>query len=179
MQSRAATCLLSRVSQTNRVFVKPNIKILETPPEDAVAALPPTVDYTMTSYHRIPQDASNQYPKSPSFTAQAVQLTHIVAVHHILPTISSTAQQCKAGLHGRWNLRSFLTLGKILTVLWFLLLYWGERSIFRNSVDSCEWSNWENWVCYNILNLPVRVINYGPRLRMLRLTDSYSSRILN
>lgn len=95
----------------------------------------------MTSYYEIPQGASNQYPESPSITAQAVR----VAVHHIQPVISGTVQQCRARLHGRWNLRSFLTLGKFLTVLWFLLLYWGERSIFRNSVDSCEWSNWENW----------------------------------
>ena len=149
------------------------------PPEDAVAALSPIVNCTMTSYYEIPQDASNQYPESPSITAQAVRLTHIVAVHHILPVISGTVQQCRARLHGRWNLHSFLTLGKFLTVLWFLLLYWGERSIFRNSVDSCEWSNWENWVCCSILNLPVRGPNYGPRLQMLRPTDSYSSRILN
>lgn len=139
-----------------------------------MAALPPIVNCTMNSYYGIPQDASNQYPKSPSITTQA-----IVAVHHILPAISGTAQQCRAGLRGRWNLRSFLTLGKILTVLWFFLLYWGERSIFRNSVDGCEWSNWENWVCCSILNLPVRVTKYGPRLQMLRLIDSYSSRILN
>ena len=148
------------------------------PLEDAVAALPPTVDCTMTSYG-IPQGASNQYPESQSLTAQAVRLTHIAAVRHILPAISSTTQQCRAGLHGRWNLRGFLTLGKILTVLWFLLLYWGERSIFRNSVDSCEWNNWENWVCCSILILPVQVTNYGPRLQVLRLTDSYSLQILN
>lgn len=33
-----------------------------------------------------------------------------------------------------------------LILLWGVTLYWGERTVFRNSVKPCAWNMWEKWV---------------------------------
>lgn len=33
-----------------------------------------------------------------------------------------------------------------LILLWFLVLWWGEKSIFMGSVGGCTWDRWEDWV---------------------------------
>ena len=39
-----------------------------------------------------------------------------------------------------------LTLRNVLILSWMVLLYWGERTVFRSSVQDCQWDSWENWV---------------------------------
>lgn len=34
----------------------------------------------------------------------------------------------------------------LLVVAWVVVLLWGERWVFHSKVESCHWSNWENWV---------------------------------
>lgn len=33
----------------------------------------------------------------------------------------------------------------LLTLLWLYVLYWGERSLFANSIEACKWKHWEQW----------------------------------
>jgi hypothetical protein len=33
----------------------------------------------------------------------------------------------------------------LLTLLWVYTIYRGERTIYKSSIASCEWSNWEEW----------------------------------
>jgi len=33
-----------------------------------------------------------------------------------------------------------------LVIIWILVLWWGERLVFRRSVARCRWENWEQWV---------------------------------
>ena len=44
-------------------------------------------------------------------------------------------------------LRRFLTVTTVLALLWVWVLHRGERAIFREKIASCEWQNWEKWVC--------------------------------
>lgn len=33
----------------------------------------------------------------------------------------------------------------LLTLLWVLVLHWGERSTFRQHINECHWDRWESW----------------------------------
>jgi hypothetical protein len=47
---------------------------------------------------------------------------------------------------GRWSFRQLFTLVKALVLLWWVVLYWGERGVFNSAVESCNWDKWESWV---------------------------------
>ncbi|KAE8389684.1 hypothetical protein BDV23DRAFT_156692 [Aspergillus alliaceus] len=42
-------------------------------------------------------------------------------------------------------LRHIFTITNGLAILWFFTLWWGERTVFQDSVDKCVWENWEKW----------------------------------
>ncbi|PGH18173.1 hypothetical protein AJ80_04560 [Polytolypa hystricis UAMH7299] len=42
-------------------------------------------------------------------------------------------------------LRMVLSLQNVLLLVWGLTLWWGERVVFRDSVQECSWELWENW----------------------------------
>ncbi|MCJ1384864.1 hypothetical protein MMC17_007982 [Xylographa soralifera] len=46
------------------------------------------------------------------------------------------------------QLRYFLRLSRAklgLVLIWVLVLWWGERRVFENSIKSCQWDSWEAW----------------------------------
>lgn len=43
------------------------------------------------------------------------------------------------------------SLPHLLVGLSILVLLWGERWVFHSRVESCQWSNWENWVWQSLL----------------------------
>ncbi|KAI9834904.1 MAG: hypothetical protein M1838_005447, partial [Thelocarpon superellum] len=45
----------------------------------------------------------------------------------------------------RWSLASVVNLPNALAVCWILLLWWGERTVFRSAIDECHWNRWERW----------------------------------
>lgn len=45
-----------------------------------------------------------------------------------------------------WPLRRWLSLPTLLTFLWLLTIYWGERLVFSSSISHCNWQSWESWV---------------------------------
>lgn len=47
----------------------------------------------------------------------------------------------------RRTFRWIFTITNALVVLWACTLWWGERTIFQDSVKACAWGNWEKWVC--------------------------------
>ncbi|EEQ88567.2 manganese ion homeostasis [Blastomyces dermatitidis ER-3] len=42
-------------------------------------------------------------------------------------------------------LRLACSLQNVLILLWGVTLWWGERTVFRDSVRGCEWTGWEQW----------------------------------
>jgi hypothetical protein len=44
-------------------------------------------------------------------------------------------------------LRRVFSLANILTAIWIITIYWGERRLFSNSIEACDWRHWESWVC--------------------------------
>jgi hypothetical protein len=45
-----------------------------------------------------------------------------------------------------WSFRRWFTLANALVVLWWVVLYWGERGAFDGGIESCSWDRWEDWV---------------------------------
>lgn len=38
------------------------------------------------------------------------------------------------------------TIANAVILLWAYTLWWGERTVFQQSIDACAWENWERWV---------------------------------
>ncbi|KAF7586780.1 hypothetical protein BBP40_008351 [Aspergillus hancockii] len=41
--------------------------------------------------------------------------------------------------------RSIFTIANGLALVWFFTLWWGERTVFQDSLAKCAWENWEKW----------------------------------
>jgi hypothetical protein len=58
-------------------------------------------------------------------------------------------------------LKSIFTVANGLIVLWLFTLWWGERTVFQESIDRCVWDSWEKWVgcpCSLAYSWPVDVL---------------------
>ncbi|EGE06349.1 cell division control protein 1 [Trichophyton equinum CBS 127.97] len=42
-------------------------------------------------------------------------------------------------------LQALFTVRTALILLWGLTLWWGERTVFKESLKACNWSHWEKW----------------------------------
>lgn len=42
----------------------------------------------------------------------------------------------------------------LFIIIWVFTLWWGERVVFRYSIERCSWDHWENWVS----NLPTKIV---------------------
>jgi hypothetical protein len=46
-----------------------------------------------------------------------------------------------------WRIvRRVFSVANALILLWIFTLWWGERTVFRESLDKCDWNKWEKWV---------------------------------
>ncbi|RAL04570.1 putative manganese ion homeostasis (Fr) [Aspergillus ibericus CBS 121593] len=71
--------------------------------------------------------------------------------------LPSWAKQWASELHeemstrnGVWSLfkrvvRYIFTVSNALILFWICTLWWGERTVFQESVETCGWGNWEKW----------------------------------
>lgn len=106
--------------------------------KDAASALPSLFPRTMTTYddYGMPVDA---YGEPESLAHQAWRVARAFVLYRLKPRWQESRR--------RWHWKSILSLGKVLIVIWLVTLYYGERAMFKSSVGSCEWENWESWVC--------------------------------
>jgi hypothetical protein len=84
------------------------------------------------------------YAEPESLTHQAWRVARAFAVYRLKPAAQKSLNRIKAG---DWSWRRWLTLVKVLIVVWYWTVYWGERRVFNSSTRSCEWDLWETWVC--------------------------------
>lgn len=47
----------------------------------------------------------------------------------------------------QWASKSTTYLPNLLVIYWIYTLSWGEIAAFSKSVKSCDWIQWEHWVC--------------------------------
>lgn len=88
------------------------------------------------------------YSEPESLVHQAWRVARAFAIYRVKPVFE---KRWKDPRNGNWSWRRILSLVKVLVVVWWITLYWGERSSFDGSIDSCRWENWETWVCATAL----------------------------
>ncbi|KAL4938225.1 hypothetical protein BDV06DRAFT_201387 [Aspergillus oleicola] len=110
------------------------------------------------SYSYLPTSANNHRPaRRDAFT----QSSTLKTVQDALPswatqrvsaaTAATTRQMEKLKNKDEMKIVATITAKRLLTVmnglivLWICTLWWGERSVFRDSVESCAWGAWEQW----------------------------------
>ena len=101
--------------------------------------MPSIFTSTMTEYdnYGIPVGA---YTEPDSFTGQTYRTARAFFIYRVKPFVEKRITK------GRW--RNVLSLANALVVIWWVVVYWGERGAFNSAVRSCNWNTWENWVCY-------------------------------
>ncbi|CAO2657003.1 Nn.00g058060.m01.CDS01 [Neocucurbitaria sp. VM-36] len=95
----------------------------------------------MTTYdeYGIPVGA---YSEPESLTVQAWRVARAFLLYRIKPALQERHNALK---RGEWSIRRLVTLVNGLVLLWWVVLYWGERGVFNGAVQSCSWDRWENW----------------------------------
>ena len=53
-------------------------------------------------------------------------------------------------------LKSLFSIPSAVVLLWVFTLWWGERTVFQESIDACAWEAWETWVCFGLVYLIMR-----------------------
>ncbi|KAI9835762.1 MAG: hypothetical protein M1819_001941 [Sarea resinae] len=109
----------------------------------------------MTSFSRdAPQSYRNHFVEPPTVTEQVLDhLPHGMreSLYELLggsDTVSTAASRIPHQLRRaqwRWNPRRFVTAMNAFILIWAAVLWWGERSVFRDSIVKCEWASWERW----------------------------------
>lgn len=79
------------------------------------------------------------------FRGQAWRTAKAFYLYRLRPLAKQGYNEVK---RGDWSWRRLLTLANVLVVLWWVVLYWGEKGTFNGTIESCSWDKWENWVCY-------------------------------
>lgn len=46
----------------------------------------------------------------------------------------------------RIGVRTFINVPNAFILIWFLVLLWGEKWVFEDSIAACDWKSWEKWV---------------------------------
>ncbi|EYE90688.1 putative manganese ion homeostasis (Fr) [Aspergillus ruber CBS 135680] len=46
---------------------------------------------------------------------------------------------------GRLTIRRVVTIANALILFWVWTLWWGERTVFQESLEGCGWGEWEKW----------------------------------
>src|SRR5215471_4508937 len=105
----------------------------------------------------LPRSSRNHYVDPPGFATRLLNSLHPSVQSALLEgqaRASSIVRTYRAegrkkgctGIIFRF-LRFALSLRSVLILLWVFTLWWGERRVFRDSVDGCRWEKWERWVC--------------------------------
>lgn len=84
------------------------------------------------------------YSEPESLPHQAWRVARAFVIFKVKPAAEKKWNELR---RGNWTWRSWFSLVKVLCLIWLVVVYRGERSAIRNSVDACRWETWENWVC--------------------------------
>jgi hypothetical protein len=96
----------------------------------------------MTDYddYGIPVGA---YQEPEGLRLQAWRVVRAFYLYRVRPLVGKGYTGLR---RGDWSFRRLFTLANALVLLWWVVLYWGERGTFNGSIDSCSWDKWEDWV---------------------------------
>lgn len=90
----------------------------------------------------------NQFEQPASLMQRLLDAIPSHAFDSALPHHSRSYQRHDrhGNTRGPWGLTNIAKAPVALIVLWVIILWWGERSVFRDSIAACDWDKWERWV---------------------------------
>ncbi|KAF2436583.1 hypothetical protein EJ08DRAFT_152731 [Tothia fuscella] len=99
----------------------------------------------MSHMYGDPKSSRNHFHEPPSIVARLFG-----SIQSIPPAILRIWQgpSSRVGVGSKQRgglLRRLLSLVNILTFVWIIAIYWGERRLFSNSIEACDWRHWESW----------------------------------
>lgn len=105
------------------------------------------------SYSHLPTAASAYQParrdtSSPSGALKSVHDALTAAGRTASSQLSKVNSVAAVKTLALKTAKVIFTIPNALIVLWICTLWWGERTVFRDSVESCVWSDWEKWVSF-------------------------------
>jgi hypothetical protein len=135
----------TRLPNSNGFETRPSltcIGITMTSPRFYYDGLPLRQPVTDTAEHATSMSfrVLNQLPRE-------IQQFLVSSGHLSVSTLHWASQRIRR-VRREWSLRGQFNLHNGLILIWVVLLWWGERSVFRQSTEACEWRKWENWVCF-------------------------------
>lgn len=80
------------------------------------------------------------YQEPDSFTGQTYRTARAFYAYRVRPFVHERVA------NGRW--KRVFSLANALVVIWWVVVYWGERGAFDSAVGGCNWDAWEDWVCH-------------------------------
>lgn len=83
------------------------------------------------------------YSEPESLTHQAWRVARAFTLYRLKPEMDRSMARIR---RGDWSVRRLLSAVRVLVVVWWVAVYFGERSAIRNAVDACRWEKWEKWV---------------------------------
>lgn len=88
------------------------------------------------------------YSDPESLTHQAYRVARAFIVYRAKPFIYKILGIRSGGGGGPWNWKSIFSLGRLLVLIWVVVVWQFERGAFRGSgvIDGCSWEGWEKWV---------------------------------
>ncbi|KAF2750692.1 hypothetical protein M011DRAFT_437083 [Sporormia fimetaria CBS 119925] len=78
------------------------------------------------------------YSEPESLTHQALRVARAFVLYRVRP-------RWRQVMGGSWSWRRMSSVSRVLVLLWVVMMYWGERTVFKNSIAECKWENWERW----------------------------------
>ncbi|KAF2831229.1 hypothetical protein CC86DRAFT_463171 [Ophiobolus disseminans] len=95
----------------------------------------------MTTYddYGVPVGA---YSEPEGLMHQAWRVARAFYLYRIRPLVGRGFNGLK---RGDWSFKRLFTLVNALVLLWWAVLYWGERGIFNGAINTCDWDTWEKW----------------------------------
>ncbi|KAH7086773.1 hypothetical protein FB567DRAFT_496278 [Paraphoma chrysanthemicola] len=95
----------------------------------------------MTEYddYGIPVGA---YVEPEGLANQAWRVARAFYLYRLRPLAGKGTNAVK---RGDWSFKRLFTLVNALVLVWWVVLYWGERGTFNSAIASCDWDSWEKW----------------------------------
>lgn len=131
----------------------------------------------MTAYDDYGMPVGTAYAEPENLPQQAWRVARAFAFYRVKPALERGWRDMKRGGWREGGFRRQFTLVKVCVVLWWVVVYWGERSAIPNSIDACQWDKWEKWVCLHTFfahNLSGRVMVYMGNSDIRFKADDYS-----
>ncbi|CAI6331531.1 unnamed protein product [Periconia digitata] len=99
----------------------------------------------MTAYDDYGVPVGVTFAEPESLPQQAWRVSRAFAFYRLKPSLERRWRDIKGRRWTEGGFRRWFTLVKFCVVVWWVVVYWGERSAIPSSIEACRWDSWEKW----------------------------------